>query len=209
MDHYFARRPAAPSRPREVRARLRGREWAFLSDRGVFAHRGVDAGTRLLAETMVIGPSDDVLDLGCGYGPVGIIAATLAPSGRVAMVDLNERAVALAAENVRRHGLSNADVLHGDGCAPVAGREFDVVATNPPIRAGKATLRRLVREVWGCLRPGGRFYLVARTAQGAKSLARDMAEVFGEVREIAKGSGYRVYEATKRTDDRQTTNDDR
>lgn len=197
MDHYFARRPAATSRPREIHAILRGRKWTFRTDRGVFAYRGIDPGTRLLIETMVVRPDDDVLDLGCGYGPVGLVAAALAPAGRAVLVDINERAVELAKENALGTGLTNIEVLHGDGCAPVVERQFDVVLSNPPIRAGRTVLRRMFHEVYACLRSGGRFYLVARTAQGAKTLATEVAAVFGGVREIAKGSGYRVYEATK------------
>jgi len=197
MEHYFTRRPAAPSRRRPIQARLRGRVYTFLTDRGVFAHAGIDRGTRLLIEAMRIEPAEQVLDLGCGYGPIGLVAARLAARGRVVLVDVNERAVDLAAENARRLRLANVEVYQGDGTAPVRGRTFDVAVTNPPIRAGKATLRRLVREARDVLRPGGRFYFVARTAQGAKTLAEEVRTVFGAVREVAQGGGYRVYEAVR------------
>jgi len=194
VSHYFADRPAAPSRPREVVARLRGRSWTFLTDRGVFARQGVDPGTQLLIEAMRVEAGDHVLDLGCGYGPIGLVAATLALRGSVVLVDVNERAVALARENAARAGLDNVEVYQGDGTAPVRGRTFDVVAMNPPIRAGRDTVRRLLRECRDALRPGGRFYLVARTAQGARTLAREMGALFAQVREIARDGGYRIYE---------------
>jgi len=204
-DHYFSSRPTALSRPREVHARLRGRQWTFRTDRGVFAAGAVDAGTKLLIETMVIHPSDEVLDLGCGYGPVGMVAASLAPQGRVILADINERAVELARANVQYADLANASVVLGDGCAPVRGQQFDVIVTNPPIRAGRATVRRLLREAKAHLRNGGRFYFVARTAQGAKTLAREVASVFGMVTELARGGGYRVYSTIKEETDRQRT----
>jgi len=197
MQHYFSKQPEAPSRRRVIHATLRGREWTFRTDRGVFSPAGVDAGSRLLVETMTLEPSDAVLDLGCGYGVLGLVAATLVQSGRVAMVDVNERAVELAKENAALAGLTNADVLRGDGIEPVRGRQFDVIVTNPPIRAGKAQLHRLFREAYGVLRPGGRLYFVARTAHGARTLARDAAAIFDEVREMERGGGYRVYQATK------------
>jgi 16S rRNA (guanine1207-N2)-methyltransferase len=125
------------------------------------------------------------------------VAAHLATRGRVVLVDLNERAVQLAAENARRHHLENVEVYAGDGTEPVRGRTFDVVVTNPPIRAGKAALRRLLREIREVLRPDGRLYLVARTAQGAKTLAKEIASAVGPVREIAQAAGYRVYEAVR------------
>ncbi|HEX4841840.1 MAG TPA: methyltransferase, partial [bacterium] len=88
-------------------------------------------------------------------------------------------------------------VLVGDGIRPVAGRTFDVAVTNPPIRAGRATILRLMREVWDILRPGGRLAFVVRTAQGAKTLAREVAAIFGIVTELAREGGYRVFEAVK------------
>jgi 16S rRNA (guanine1207-N2)-methyltransferase len=197
MTQYFAGQPDAPSHRREVDARLRGRSWTFLTDRGVFAREGVDPGTRLLIEAMRIESGDRVLDLGCGYGPIGIVAATLALRGRIVMVDVNERAVTLARENAGRAGLENVDVHQGDGTAPVRGQMFDVVAMNPPIRSGRDTVRRLLRETHDALRPGGRFYLVVRTAQGAKTVAKEVEALFAQVREIARGGGYRVYEAVK------------
>jgi len=206
MTQYFAEQPGVPSNRREVEARLRGRSWTFLTDRGVFAREGVDPGTRLLIEAMRVDSGDHVLDLGCGYGPIGIVAATLALRGRVVMVDINERAVVLARENAARAGLENVEVHQGDGTAPVRGRRFDVVAMNPPIRSGRDTVRRLLRETQEALRPGGRFYLVVRTAQGAKTLAKEVDVLFVQVREIARGGGYRVYEGIKaaRTKDAQT-----
>ena len=197
MSHYFAARPTVASRPVEIRAKLRGRSWAFLTDRGVFARGGIDPGTRLLIEAMDIGPEDRVLDLGCGYGAVGLVAAALASAGHAVLVDVNERAVALAQENARRNGITNVEVLHGDGCTPVAGRQFDAIVSNPPIRAGKTLLRRLIHEVFDHLRSGGRFFFVARTAQGAQTLARDVAAILGNVKELERESGYRVFEATK------------
>ncbi|MER3457103.1 MAG: 16S rRNA methyltransferase [candidate division GAL15 bacterium] len=193
--HYFSRVPQVPSRPRVVHVDFQGRRFCFLTDRGVFSYRGVDRGTRLLLEALEVRPGDEVLDLGCGYGVVGIVAATLAVRGRVVLVDVNPRAVQLARENVRRCGLAHVEVLQGDLYAPVAGRRFDVIATNPPIRAGRAVVRAMVEGGPAHLKPGGRFYLVARTAQGAKTLGRLVAEVFGEAEEVEREGGYRVYRA--------------
>src|SRR3989441_11443899 len=138
---YFSTRPQGGSRPKQIRARRRGGEWTFLSDRGVFARGGVDAGTRVVVETMRIAPADHLLDIGCGYGPVGLVAAWRAPDGQAVLVDVNERAVMLAAQNARLNGLVNVEGLQGVGWGPVAGRFFGAAVTNPPLRAGQATLR--------------------------------------------------------------------
>jgi 16S rRNA (guanine1207-N2)-methyltransferase len=195
-EQYFSRRPSSRMRPREAAVVLRGRQWIFQTAGGVFAARGLDPGSRLLIETMRIGPGDRVLDLGCGYGPIGLVAARLAPRGRAYLVEANQRAAALALANAVRHQTVNAHVVVADGASAVRAGSMDVVMTNPPIRAGRHVVQAFIEEAWHALRPGGRFYLVARTAQGAKTLARLIEERFGNARQVAVKQGYRVYEAT-------------
>ncbi len=196
-EHYFTRTPHAPERPRILRATLRGRPWTFHVASGVFAYRGVDPGTRLLIEAMEIGPRDHVLDLGCGYGPVGLVAASLAARGRAWLVDTNERAAELARTNAAENRLANVRVLVGEGAAAIHDEAVDVVVTNPPIRAGRLVVTQFIDDARRVLRPGGRFYLVARTAQGAKTIARLIQARFGQVRQVRAASGYRVLEATR------------
>jgi 16S rRNA (guanine1207-N2)-methyltransferase len=196
-EHYSARAPTSRLRPRTIRAMLRGRPWTFRTAAGVFSGRGIDPGTRLLIETMRIGRADRVLDLGCGYGAVGLVAAALAPQGGAWLIDANERAAALARANAADHRLSNAHVLVGDAAGAIASGSVDVVLTNPPIRAGRRTVRAFIDGAWRVLRPGGRFYLVARTAQGARTIARLVGERFGGVTQVRAASGYRVYEARR------------
>lgn len=196
-EHYYTARPRSRLRSRQFTVLLRGRAWTFESASGVFAHRGLDAGTRLLIDAMQVGRADRILDLGCGYGPLGVVAAGLSPRGRVWLVDANQRAAALALANVRRNRLRNARVLVGDGATAVASGSMDLVLTNPPIRAGRSVVRGFIEGAWRVLRPSGRLYLVARTAQGAKTLARLIGERFGEARQVAARGGYRVYEARR------------
>jgi len=198
-EHYYTARPRSRARLRQFTVLLRGRSWTFESASGVFARRGLDAGTKLLIDTMEVGRADRVLDLGCGYGPLGVVAAGLASRGRVWLVDANQRAAALALANVRRNGLRNARVLVADGATAVASGSMDLVLTNPPIRAGRRVVGEFIEGAWRVLRPGGRFYLVARTAQGAKTLARLIGARFGEARQVAARGGYRVYEARRQT----------
>ncbi|MDR7567471.1 MAG: methyltransferase, partial [Armatimonadota bacterium] len=140
---------------------------------------------------------DEILDVGCGYGVIGLVAAAQASRGRAVLVDINERAVALARGNALRNGIRNVEVLWGDLYEPVGDRAFDLIVTNPPIRAGRAVVRALIEGARAHLRPGGRFYLVARTAQGARTLGRIIGEVFGNVAEVERGGGYRVYRAVR------------
>jgi 16S rRNA (guanine1207-N2)-methyltransferase len=196
-EHYSTASPRSRPRPRRFTVRLRGRLWTFETSSGVFAQRGLDPGTRLLIETMRIRPRDHILDLGCGYGPVGLVAAALAPQGQAHLVDMNQRAATLAAANARGHGLTNVHVLVGDAASAVREGSMDVVVTNPPIRAGRRVVVAFIEGAWRALRPGGRFYLVARTAQGARTLSRLIAERFGSVRQVAASGGYRVFEGTR------------
>jgi 16S rRNA (guanine1207-N2)-methyltransferase len=176
-------------------AELRGSTIRLATEAGVFSRQRVDRGTRLLVKHLDVHAADRVLDLGCGYGVVGIVAALLAPEGRVALVDINRRAVALARQSLALNGIENAEVLHGDGFAPVHGRNFDLIALNPPMRAGLAVVHRLIEEARDHLADGGRFYLVGRTRQGVVRLSQKMSQVFGQVCEVAKGGGFRLYRA--------------
>ena len=192
-EHYFTKHPSSRGGRMTFAVTLRGHELRLTTEAGVFSRSHVDPGTRLLIQHMEIAPTDTVLDLGCGYGVVGIAAAKLAPEGHVTLVDINERAVALANDNLRANSVQNAEAVQGDAFAPVADRRFHVIALNPPIRAGNAVIHRLIEQARDHLEAGGRFYLVGRTQQGVIRLAAKMAEVFGEVDEVAKGGGYRVY----------------
>jgi len=195
VQHYFARQPG-PVRPvREFSPVLRGRRFHFVTAAGVFSASRLDPGTALLIESLEVKESDTVLDLGCGWGAIGIVAAALAPQGKAWLVDPNPRAVAIARHNAALNGLTNVELAEGEGTGPVRGLFFDVVATNPPIRAGKAVVFDLIEQAAARTRAGGRFYIVARTKQGAKGIAQKVKQVFGNVTEVRKGGGYRVYSA--------------
>lgn len=200
QDHYSTPAPRSALRTREHHAVLRGRAWVFRSASGVFAHRGLDAGTRMLIDTMEVRRADRILDMGCGYGAIGLVAAALATRGRAWLVDLNRRAAYLAHANAAYHGLRNVCVLVGDGAAPFLDGSVDLVLTNPPIRAGRRVVAEFIEGAWRVLKPGGRFYMVARSAQGARTLANLVADRFGETRQVRAAKGYRVYEARRLPD---------
>lgn len=193
--HYFSPLPPAQLRPRLIRFLDGEREFGFRTAAGVFSKGGIDRGTRLLLDAVRPQDGERILDLGCGYGAAGIVLAARASRLRAMLVDVNPRAIALATENIALNGLTNAEARCGDGVAPVAGMEFDLVVFNPPIRAGRAVVLRLLGDAHACLRPGGRLYLVARTNQGARTLARLAGGLFDHVTEVERGGGYRVYEA--------------
>lgn len=195
-SHYFSPAPPSPLRARTLAFRDGERVLRFRTASGVFSRKAIDPGTRLLLEAADPAGARAILDLGCGYGVAGIVTAARAPQARVTLVDINPRAVALAEENIHLNQVSNAEVRCGDGCAPVAGERFDLILFNPPIRAGRGVVVRLLTEAAERLRPGGRVYLVARTRQGARTLGRLMGERYSRVVEVERGGGFRVFEGS-------------
>ncbi len=190
-EHYFSRRPTAAHALREFQAVLRGRVLVFRTDSAVFSRSEVDRGTALLTEALEVGPNQSLLDLGCGYGPIGIAVAATVEGARVVMTDVNRRAVALSRRNAEGNRVA-AEVLEGPLFEPVAGRRFDHIASNPPIRAGKAVVHGIVDGAPAHLSEGGSLWLVARTRQGAPSLREKMVEVFGSSEVVARGGGFQV-----------------
>lgn len=192
-DHYYSSRPTSAHQIQQVEVELRGVRLKFYTDAGVFSKRRIDPGTELLIDALRL-PAGlrNIFDLGCGYGPIGLVLAKLLPEATIFMSDINERAVELAKQNAAANGISNVDIKVGEGFAAFPNRQFDLIVTNPPIRAGKQVIYPLIDQAWQTLRPGGHVVAVILTRQGAKSLEHKMEEVFGNVAEWEKGGGYRV-----------------
>ena len=182
-------------RPTEISAR--GCTLEFVTGVGVFSKSGLDAGSRLLIETITFSPHARLCDLGCGWGAVGCFAAKLAPEAQVWTCDINLNAVMLASGNIRQNNLSQATAWCGNGLKAIGGPSFDAVFCNPPIRAGNAVIAELFDDAHRSLRPGGALWIVIRTAQGAKSWQRRLAELFGNCETIAIDGGYRILKCVK------------
>jgi len=197
-EHYYTANPTASHQEERFTARLRGMDLTFVTDAAVFSRERVDFGSALLIEAMQIGPTDTVLDLGCGYGPIGMTAAKLAPEASIYMVDVNERAADLARRNLAENGVTNAEVRTGDGLHPVAGLTFNTVLTNPPIRAGKQAIYHMLDEAHAALKPGGAIWVVIQTKQGAPSMKRKLSELFGNVTDVEREAGYHVFKSVKK-----------
>lgn len=196
-DHYYSNQPGAAHDRRVLEATLRGKVFRFTSDAGVFSKTGIDYGSRVLIEAIDIKEAAQVLDVGCGYGPMGLSAAYLASKGHVTMIDVNERAVQLAKENADLNGIKNVTILKSDLFAAVKGKMFDVILTNPPIRAGKATVHTIFEEAAVHLNAGGTLWIVIQKKQGAPSAKAKLEELFETVEEVTKDKGYRIFKAIK------------
>ncbi|MEK3883820.1 class I SAM-dependent methyltransferase [Paenibacillus sp. PL2-23] len=197
-NHYYSKTPGTAHNRQTHGDKLRGYELKFVTDAGVFSKAGVDYGSRVLIEAMELRENDRVLDVGCGYGPIGLTAAKLAAGGHVTMIDINERAVELAKENARLNGIANVTIRQSDLFEAVRGDCFDAILTNPPIRAGKAVVHRIFEEGYELLADGGVMWVVIQKKQGAPSAYEKLEAIFGEVDEVTKDKGYRIFRAQKK-----------
>ncbi len=191
MSHYYSENPDVPLRTKTIEVMIRGERFRFITASGVFSFGKLDRGTELLIESMILNERWKILDLGCGYGAVGITASRFVRY--VIMTDVNRRAIQIAKKNLKINGVKNAEVRWGSLYAPVRGEKFHSIITNPPVHAGKEILREIVINAPRHLHDEGLLQLVIKTKQGAKYIKGLMEENFAEVRELAKGSGYRVY----------------
>ncbi len=198
-DHYYSAKPQSASDRRVFETTLRDVRLRLMSDAGVFSRDGVDYGSRALIEHMEFPADAKVLDIGCGYGPIGLVAARLAPQGHVKLIDINERAVELARLNAEANGISNVSFAQSDLYEAVREDSFDIILSNPPIRAGKAVVHQVFSEAFERLNPGGELWIVIQNKQGAPSARAKLEEIFGEeeVAEVAKDKGFRIYKAKK------------
>lgn len=171
----------------------------FVTSSGIFSHKRIDNGTRLLVEFMELPAKGRLLDLGCGYGVIGTTAALINPLLEVTMTDVNARAVSLAAENVSRNRAKNASARLGSLYEPVNAIRFDLVVTNPPISAG---ITRVVEPIINGaplhLNSGGSLQLVVQSNKGGRTVTGLIEEAFGEAQILAKGGGYRVLKGVKK-----------
>ena len=194
-EHYYTNSPTSRHEERHIMAQIGNRCLRFETDAGTFSKEHMDTGSRLLIDT-VPPLSGRVADIGCGWGAIGISLAVKNPDAFLEMVDVNERAVALAQKNTAENHVTNARAFVSDALTDVeAGLSFAV--TNPPIRAGKQVIYGFFAQAHEMLLPGGRLYIVIRKQQGAPSAIKYLQTLFSEVRTLEKEAGFWILEAVK------------
>lgn len=189
-DHYFTASPESAHRYASCDFSYRGVSLRFMTDAGVFSRGEVDTGTQVLLRSLPEEMAGRVLDLGCGWGPVGVSVGKKYPACRVMMSDVNERALDLARKNARENGV-DAPCVCSDGLENIQG-DFDFILTNPPIRAGKQVIYALFAQCAGRLRENGEMYLVIRRQQGAESAVKYLKTIFEAADTIEKSGGFHV-----------------
>ena len=202
MTQYFDPNPLTPSDRKMISYRMNGINFEFYTDTSVFSRNEVDFGTNLLIDTLVKdikdrGPKmERFVDLGCGVGIVGIVIKSCFMAFDVTGVDINSRAVALARENSMLNGV-NCRFMSSDVMFGLREERFDIIATNPPVRAGKKTVFSFYEQAFDRLNPGGYLYVVLQRKQGAPSTMEKLNDLFGNCETLAIDGGYRVMRSKK------------
>ncbi len=198
-DHYYTSKPQTESKPRHWTFKLLGHSFSFETDAGVFSKSEVDFGSRVLIDAFKMpNINGAILDVGCGYGPIGLSIAKANPDRTVYMMDINERAVTLSQKNAQVNGVQNVRIFVSDGLSMVdTDVEAAAILTNPPIRAGKETIFRFYNGAYDRLVPSGELWVVIQKKQGAPSTVSYLEEKFSEVDIVEKKKGYWIVRAKK------------
>ena len=195
MEHYYSEEPTSELKIKKISQNINGAKFEFYTASGVFSKDKVDTGTLALAENMIIEKNFKVLDVGCGIGVLGIVAAKFF-NASVVMADINKRAVNLAKKNAELNNVK-AEIYQGNLYEKIKDKDFDAVVSNPPNTAGKELCFQLIEESKNYLKQSRSLQIVARHNKGGKTLSKKMEEIFGNVKVIAKKSGYFVYMSVK------------
>lgn len=199
MNHYYTNNENLEHHYETIDFTLRQMKMVFTTDNGVFSKKTVDFGTRVLLEAFDASqlPEGALLDVGCGYGPIGL---TLAKTEErlVDMVDVNERALDLTRGNARlNHVTDEVHIFHSSVYEEVTKKDYAAIITNPPIRAGKEIVHQILSGAYEHLQTGGELWVVIQKKQGAPSAQKKMAEVFGQCEIVTKKKGYFILRSKK------------
>lgn len=197
MKHYYTDNSDLQSEPTNFTFHYRGHDILFTSDHGVFSKTMIDYGSRVLLETIEIHDTqNDILDVGCGYGTFGISLKKAYPHIHVDMVDVNDRALSLCKQNVEQNHVTNIDIKKSYIYEAIT-EKYDIIITNPPIRAGKDVVHQILTESYQHLHENGELWVVIQKKQGAPSAKNKMFEVFGNCEIVKKDKGYYILVSKK------------
>ena len=198
MGHYFDENPEISSAIREISFSLFDKSYTYYTDNGVFSKSKIDEGSYIFLKVLLpLNLTGRILDLGCGYGPIGLTIAQNSKEARVNLADINSRALALASKSSERLNLKKrVTILHSDIYEKIEG-PYDSIVVNPPIRAGKVVTYSMYSGAYQRLIDGGSLYIVIRKKQGAESAFKYLETVFENVSVLHKEKGYWIIKATK------------
>ena len=198
MSHYYDNDPTLSHKTKTLVLNLNGVEVTLQSDRGVFSNKEVDEGSVILLKSLTDEDSfQTILDVGCGYGTLGLYLATKFKNSSVTMFDINERAVKLSEQNINLNKITNAQVYVANNYQALPKQSFDLIVLNPPIRAGKKVYYPLLSEARDYLTDGGKLVFVIRKSLGAESAQKYVKDFYSRVELSHREHGFYVYKASK------------
>lgn len=197
-EYYYSQNPTTEHEEHNFDFELLGHNFKFTTDNGVFSKRTVDYGSRVLiqATTKTEFIKGNLLDVGCGYGPIGLALAKYFPNRQITMTDVNERSLGLAQKNAVQNQIQNTTVFASDGFAQIEG-QFAAIYTNPPIRAGKEVVSKILTDAKAHLEIGGQILAVLQKKQGAPSAKKLMTAIYGNCQILSKDKGYYILQSTR------------
>ena len=201
MGHYYDENPEVQSDEKIIHYHYQQHQLKLTTDAGVFSKGKVDFGSDTLVRNFLNehppGPSKNVADVGCGYGPIGLMIAKVSPHHQITMVDVNQRALELARKNKKANQIDNVTIKESDGLSQLEDSSYDFVLTNPPIRAGKDVVHRIFEEAYQKLKSQGELYVVIQKKQGMASAKKKMEKIFNNVEVVNKNKGYYILKSLK------------
>ncbi|MEY8601483.1 class I SAM-dependent methyltransferase [Staphylococcus shinii] len=201
MSHYYDENPEVESEESLFTYSYDNHDLELVTDAGVFSKGKIDFGSDLLVKTFLKtyppGPTKNIIDVGCGYGPIGLMIAKVSPHHEVTMVDVNQRALNLSRKNKKRNRIDNVEVKESDGLSQVEDNTYDFVLTNPPIRAGKEVVHRILEDAYVKLKLDGELFVVIQKKQGMPSAKKKIQETFDNVEVLEKSKGYYILRSVK------------
>ena len=198
MEHYYTNNPTTESREKIINSTIANENLKFYTDNGVFSKKSVDFGTKTMLESFSTEKENaKVVDIGCGYGVISIYLAKKYPTFRFTMVDVNNRVLELSKKNIELNKVENeVEVLESSSFDNVEGN-FDIVLTNPPIRAGKKIVHKIMTDSYDHLNDKGELWVVIQKKQGMASCKKLLEDTFSIVEIITKNKGYYILKAVK------------
>ncbi len=194
MEHYYTEKPTSKEETIKIKIKLKTNSFELLSSPGLFSKNELDSASQLLIETAQI-TKTKILDIGCGYGVIGISLLKQNPELEVTFSDINERAIKYTKKNLAKHKITGKVIKSYlfDNIED----NYDHIISNPPHSAGREICFKLIEDAHKHLNKDGTLQIVARHNKGGKVLSEKIKEVFGNTKDIAKKSGFRVYAGTK------------
>ena len=198
MEHYYTNNPTTESREKIINSIIANENLKFYTDNGVFSKESVDFGTKTMLESFTTNKENaEVADIGCGYGVISIFLAKKYPTFKFTMVDVNNRVLELSKKNIELNKIENeVEVLESSSFDNVEGN-FDIVLTNPPIRAGEKIVHKIMTDSYKHLNAQGELWVVIQKKQGMASCKKLLEDTFSMVEVVTKNKGYYILKAVK------------